>query len=257
MTDWSQLFSLRSRRALVTGSSRGIGLTIAQALAGVGAEVILNGRNAESLARAGATIRDAGGRAEALCFDVVDPQACVQAIDQIENSIGPIDILVNNAGLQHRGTVAGFEENAFQELLDAHLLAPFRLGRLVASRMSGRKTGKIINICSILSAFSRAGVVPYSAAKAGLANLTRGMAVEWAPMGIAVNGIAPGYFRTEITRALASDQEFNDWIENRVPMKRWGHLEELGGAAIFLASDAGSFVNGHILVVDGGLTATL
>lgn len=257
MTHWSQLFSLRSRRALVTGSSRGIGLTIAQALAGAGAEVILNGRNVDSLAQAVATIRNAGGRAEAVCFDVADRQACVEAIYQIESMIGSIDILVNNAGLQHRETVMDFDESAFQELLDVHLLAPFRISRLVASRMAGRGAGKIINICSVLSAFSKAGVVPYSVAKAGLANLTRGMTAEWAPMGVAVNGIAPGYFRTEITQALSSDQVFNNWIESRVPMKRWGNLSELAGAVIFLASDAASFVNGHVLVVDGGLTATL
>lgn len=255
--DVGSLFSLRGRRALVTGSTRGIGLTISQALASAGAEALVNGRESNRVLAAVDTIRSGGGAARALAFDVMDAAAIDAAIELAESEFGPIDVLINNAGLQHRGMLAELTEEAFDEIVEVHLKAAFRVGRAVASRMRPRGRGSIINMCSILSSFARAGVGPYCAAKGGLANLTRAMATEWSGDGLRVNAIAPGYFRTDITRSLSDDDAFNTWLTARVPMGRWGELPELAGAAIFLASDAASYVNGHVLTVDGGMTASL
>lgn len=251
-------FNLSGKRALVTGSSRGIGFGIAMALAGAGAEVILNARNPEALGAAAAKLADAGAlNVKALAFDVTSEDSVEDAISHAETEIGQIDILVNNAGMQHRAPLEEWPLEKFRQVMDTNLTSAFIVGRAVARGMIARKHGRIINICSVLSNFARASVVPYSASKAAIANLTRGMAVDWARHGLNVNGIAPGYIRTELNEALLQNQEFNAWVEKRTPMARWGEPSELGGAAVFLASEASSFVNGHILYVDGAFTATV
>lgn len=251
------MFRLEGKRALVTGSSRGIGYGIAEALAGAGAEIIINSRNPEALGEAAARLADGGAKVKALAFDVTSEDSVEDAIAHAESEIGPIDILVNNAGTQHRQPLEEWTLDKFQQVMDTNLTSAFLVSRAVARGMIARKSGKIINICSVLSNFARASVAPYSASKAAIANLTRGMAVDWARHGLNVNGIAPGYISTEMNAALIENKEFSAWIEKRTPMARWGDPAELGGAAVFLASQASSFVNGHILYVDGGFTATV
>jgi gluconate 5-dehydrogenase len=250
-------FSLAGRRALVTGSSRGIGFGIATALAGAGAEIILNARDKVALGEAAAKLAEGGATARAVAFDVTSSDSVHEAVHYIETEIGPIDILVNNAGMQYRAPLEDFPEDMFERVLATNLTSVFLVSQAVARRMIPRTRGKIINISSLASTMARKTIAAYSASKAGVSNLTRAMAVEWAPHGINANGIAPGYFRTELNEALVADPAFNAWVEARTPMGRWGEVEELGGAAVFLASDAARFVSGHILYVDGALMATI
>jgi gluconate 5-dehydrogenase len=251
------LFSLAGRRALVTGSSRGIGFAIAGALAGAGADVILNARDTVALGEACDRLATSGARARALAFDVTSIDSVTEAIDYAETEIGPIDILVNNAGMQFRSPLEDFPADKFDQVMATNVTSVFTVGQAVARHMIKRGKGKIINICSIMSALARPSIAPYAASKAAVANLTRGMATDWAKHGLNVNGLAPGYIRTELNEALLKNAEFNSWVEKRTPMGRWAEPAELGGAAIFLASDASSFVNGHILYVDGAFTATV
>jgi len=255
--DSLSMFSLAGKRALVTGSSRGIGFALAGALAGAGAEIILNSRDPEALGKAASSLADSGVRVRALAFDVTSSESINDAVEHIETEIGPIDILVNNAGMQHRSPLEEFPEDRFQRIMATNVNSVFLVGKAVAKRMIPRGSGKIINIASLMSAMTRTSITPYAASKAAVANLTRGMATEWARHGLNVNAIAPGYFETEMNDALYSDAEFVKWLRARTPMGRWGEVAELGGAAIFLASDASKFVNGHILYVDGGVMATI
>ena len=250
-------FGLAGKRALVTGSSRGIGFGIAAALAGAGAEILINGRDQGALGEAAVKLAESGATVKALAFDVTSEESIEDAIAHTESEIGPIDILVNNAGMQHRTPLEDFTLDKFEQVMSTNVTSVFLVGRAVARGMIARKTGKIINICSIMSNLARPSIAPYAASKAAVANLTRGMAVDWAKHGLNVNGIAPGYIRTELNEALLANPEFNTWVEKRTPMARWGEPGELGGAAVFLASDASSFVNGHILYVDGAFTATV
>ena len=250
-------FSLAGRRALVTGSSRGIGLGIATALAGAGADLVLNARDSVALGAAADGLAAGGARVRGVAFDVTNSESVNDAIDYIESDIGPIDILVNNAGMQHRSPLEDFPEDMFERVISTNLTSVFLVGQAVARKMIPRGRGKIINICSLAVNAARATIAPYGASKAAVANLTRGMATEWAKHGINANAIAPGYFKTELNTALVANPEFNAWVEKRTPMGRWGDVAELGGAAIFLASDAASFVNGHILYVDGAFMATM
>jgi gluconate 5-dehydrogenase len=250
-------FSLAGKRALVTGSSRGIGFAIAAALAGAGADVVLNGRDTATLGEAAARLADSGARVRAVAFDVANSESVGEAVNYIETDLGPIDILVNNAGMQHRAPLEDFPEDMFARIMATNLDSVFFVSQAVARRMIPRGRGRIINICSLASALARRGIAPYAASKAAVANLTRAMATEWSVHGINANGIAPGYFRTELNAALVADPEFSAWVEKRTPMGRWGEVAELGGAAIFLASDAASFVSGQILYVDGAFTATM
>ena len=250
-------FSLAGKRALITGSSRGIGFALAGALAGAGADVILNSRDTKSLGEATASLADSGARARAVAFDVTNSESINDAVDYVEREIGPIDILVNNAGMQHRAPLEAFPEDKFEQVIRTNLTSVYLVGQAAAKRMIPRGRGKIINICSLMSGAARPSIAPYAASKAGVANLTRAMASEWARHGLNVNGIAPGFFKTELNEALVRDEKFNGWLEARTPMARWGEVEELGGAAIFLSSDAAAFVNGHILYVDGGFIATV
>ena len=252
-----ELFDLSGRRALVTGASRGIGHALARGLAAAGAAVAINGRNPETLARAAEALEREGARVFTAPFDVSEPDEVDAGIARIEERFGPIDILVNNAGIQRRGALLDISDEDWQAIMHVQLDAVFMVSQRVARGMVARGRGRIINICSVLSGLARPGAVPYGAAKAAVANLTRGMAAEWAPRGLNVNAIAPGYFRTEMTAELAADEKFTAWLKTRTPQGRWGRPEELIGAAVFLASDAAGFVNGHILYVDGGLTATL
>jgi gluconate 5-dehydrogenase len=246
------MFDLSGRRALVTGSSQGIGLALARGLADAGASVVLNGRDPAKLADASAQL---SGAAQ-LPFDVTDHAAVARAIDDLEAD-GPIDILVNNAGLQHRARLDEFPPEAFEQLLATNISGVFNVAQACARHMLPRGRGKIINIASVNAALARATIAPYTATKGAVANLTKGMATDWARHGLNCNAIAPGYMRTPLNEPLWSDPTFNDWLERRTPAGRWGASEELVGACVFLASDAASFVNGHVLYVDGGLTAAL
>ncbi|WP_022708349.1 SDR family oxidoreductase [Paracoccus zeaxanthinifaciens] len=247
------LFDLTGRRALVTGSSQGIGLALARGLADAGAEVVLNGRDADRLAEAAQQI--AGARS--LVFDVTDHDAVRTAIDGFEADVGPIDILVNNAGMQFRAPLEDFPADAFQRLLQTNVASVFNVGQAVARHMIARGIGRIINIASVQTSLARPSIAPYTATKGAVGNLTKGMATDWARLGLNCNAIAPGYFDTPLNAALVADPEFSGWLEKRTPAGRWGRVEELVGACVFLSSDASSFVNGHVLYVDGGITASL
>jgi gluconate 5-dehydrogenase len=255
--DMPSLFSLAGKRALVTGSSRGIGHAIAAALAGAGASIVLNGRDTVSLGAAAKDLAATGAEVTALAFDVTSRDSVNDAISYCENEIGPIDILVNNAGMQFRSALEAFPPEKFDQIITTNVTSVFNVGQAVARHMISRGGGKIINICSLMSGVSRPSIAPYATSKAAVANLTRGMAVDWARHGLNVNAIAPGYFKTELNDALVRDEKFSAWLEARTPMGRWGEPAELGGAAVFLASEAASFVNGHILYVDGAFSATV
>lgn len=251
------LFDLSGNRALITGSSQGIGLALARGLAGAGAEVVLNGRNSERLARAAHGLREHGALVHELVFDVTDHGAAKSAVNEFESETGPVDVLINNAGMQHRGPLEEFDPGAFNTLMRTNVDSVFNVGQAVARHMIGRGRGKIVNICSVQTALARPGIAPYTASKGAVANLTKGMATDWAKYGLQINGLAPGYFKTELTSALVADTSFTEWLSNRTPAGRWGEVEELVGAAVFLSSSASNFVNGHILYVDGGITASL
>ena len=252
-----KLFDLTGRTALVTGSSKGIGLALAAALGSAGAAVVLNARDAARLEDSRRVLQGRGLKVHALAFDVTDPDAVEAGIANIESSIGAIDILVNNAGMQHRSPFAEFPIDAWRKLTSTNIDSVFFVGRAVAQRMILRQRGKIINVCSVQSELGRPNIAPYAATKGAVKMLTKGMAIDLGKHGIQVNGLGPGYFKTELNQALVDDAAFSAWLTGRTPTGRWGHVEELGGAAIFLASDASSFVNGHILYVDGGITASL
>ncbi|WP_304618432.1 SDR family oxidoreductase [Paracoccus sediminilitoris] len=251
------LFDLTGKRALITGSSQGIGLALARGLADAGAEIVLNGRDPDRLAKATAALRDGGAVVHELPFDVTDHRAVRTAVDRFEAEIGAIDILINNAGMQHRSPLEDFPAEAFERLLQTNIASVFHVGQAVARHMIARGMGKIVNICSVQTALARPGIAPYTATKGAVANLTKGMATDWARHGLQCNGLAPGYFETPLNQALVDDPEFSAWLARRTPAGRWGKVEELVGAAIFLSSDASSFVNGTTLFVDGGISASL
>lgn len=253
----SDLFSLDGRRALITGSSQGIGFALAKGLAIAGAEIVLNGRDAGKLDKAAEILRGAGATVQTLVFDVTDHDAVRSAVDTFEVDHGRIDILVNNAGMQHRTALEDFPADAFEKLLQTNIASVFHVGQAVARHMIGRGDGKVINIASVQTALARPGIAPYTATKGAVANLTKGMATDWAQHGLQCNAIAPGYFDTPLNAALVADPEFSAWLEKRTPAGRWGNVDELVGACVFLSSKASSFVNGHTLYVDGGITASL
>ena len=250
------LFDLSGKRALITGSSQGIGLALAHGLAGAGASVILNGRDQAKLDAARAGFADAD-RITTRAFDVTDEAAVKRAIGAIEAEEGAIDILVNNTGIQIRKPLEEFDTEAWHRLISTNLTSVFYASRAVVQHMIPRRQGKIINICSVNSEAARYSIAPYTATKGALKNLTRGMCVDWARHNIQVNGLGPGYFDTELTRPLVENAEFTAWLKNRTPAQRWGNVKELEGAVVFLASAASDFVNGHVLYVDGGMLASL
>lgn len=251
------LFDLRGKRALITGSSKGIGFSLAEGLAEAGAEVILNARSEAPLVQACESLRAKGLKAFYKQCDVTKPEMVKALVTAIEDTEGPIDILINNAGMQIRGTLEDFTLADWHLLMETNLNSMFYVGQAVAKYMIGRGRGKIINIGSVQSLTGRPTIAPYTAAKGAVLNLTKGMAIDWGPKGLQVNAIGPGYFKTELNQALVADAEFSSWLSNRTPAKRWGELHELKGAAIFLASEASSFMNAHMLYVDGGLLAQL
>jgi gluconate 5-dehydrogenase len=251
------LFDLTGRRALITGSSQGIGLSLAEGLGRAGATVVLNGRDPEKVERAAAALLSEGISARAAPFDVTDPINVTEAIRAIEDGIGPIDILVNNAGIQRRAPLEDFPAEAWHELMRTNVDGVFFVSQAVARGMIARGHGKIVNIASLQSEAARYSIAPYTAAKGAVKNLTKGMCTDWARHGLQVNAIGPGYFETPLNKALVEDPEFDAWLRKRTPAGRWGRTEELQGACIFLASAAADFVNGQILYVDGGVLATL
>ncbi len=246
-------FSLAGRRALVTGSSQGIGLAIARAFAHAGAHVVLNGRDTSKLAQAVASLQTDGFTAEACAFDVTDETAIAQAATQL----GTIDILVNNTGIHRRGPLETMSLADWNAVLHTNLTSAFLVTRAVAPGMIARRSGKVINICSLMSELARPTTGNYAASKGGLKMLTRAMCAEWAKHDVQVNGIAPGYILTEMTQPLAADPKFDGWIKGRTPAGRWGSVDDLTGACVFLASPAANFVNGQILTIDGGLSAVI
>jgi gluconate 5-dehydrogenase len=250
-------FNLDGRLALITGSSAGIGFGLARGLAQAGATVVLNARNEGKLLAAADQLRSEGFTVHTRCFDVTLEEDVQSAVQDIESNIGAIDILINNAGMQRRAPLEEFKSSDWRELMRTNLDSVFLVGQAVAKAMIPRKRGKIINICSVQSEMGRPSIAPYMASKGGVKMLTKGMAIDWGQHGLNVNGIGPGYFKTELNEKLVNDPQFSDWLIKRTPTRRWGDVEELTGAAVFLASDASSFVNGHILYVDGGVTSTL
>ena len=251
------LFSLKGRTALITGSSQGIGETLAHGLAEAGATIIVNGRNEGKVAAAAGRLSETGATVHELPFDVTDPEAVSAAIDGFEDTTGAIDIVINNAGMQHRAPLEEFPHEDFQRLMTTNVTSVFLVAQACARHMIKRGRGKIINIASIQTALARPTIAPYTASKGAVANLTKGMATDWAPKGLNANAIAPGYFDTPLNAALVADKDFTAWIGKRTPAGRWGQLPELQGAAIFLASDASAYVNGQTLFVDGGMSACL
>jgi gluconate 5-dehydrogenase len=253
----TSLFDLTGRIALVTGSTSGLGNAMARGLAAAGATIVVNGRDPERAVEVAEALRAEGLRAEGAAFDVTQAASVEKGVAWIEAEIGPIDILVNNAGIQRRKPLLDLEEDVWEEVLRANLTSAFLVGRAVARNMVARRRGKIVNICSLTSEIARKTIAPYTAAKGGLKQLTKAMAVEWAGDNIQVNAIGPGYFATPLNRALLDDPAFDAWLKARTPAGRWGRPDELAGAAVFLASPASDFVNGQILYVDGGFLASV
>jgi gluconate 5-dehydrogenase len=252
------LFDLSGKRALVTGGTHGLGMAMAKGLASAGAELIINDMLAEKLEIALKEYTKVGIKAHGYLFDVTDDNQVNDAIQRIEKEVGTIDILINNAGIIKRVPMVDMETKDFRQVIDVDLVAPFIVSKYVGKNMIQRKTGKIINICSMMSELGRDTVSAYAAAKGGLKMLTKNMATEWAKFNIQINGIGPGYFATEQTAPLrVQGHPFNDFIISRTPANRWGEPEDLIGTTIFLASNASNFVNGQVIYVDGGILATI
>ncbi|MDX3807548.1 SDR family NAD(P)-dependent oxidoreductase [Bosea thiooxidans] len=251
------LFSLEGRVALITGSGQGIGLALAEGLSEAGAHVVLNGRDRTKLERAQQALGQAGRKASILPFDVTDQKAVEAGVAKVEAEIGPIDILVNNAGMQKRAPITEFPIEDWHEVMNTNLHSVFYVTQAVTKRMVPRKRGKIVNIGSVQSELGRATIIPYTTSKGAVKMMTRGLAAELGKHNIQANAIGPGYFTTEINAALIADEAFSNWVRSRTPAGRWGETKDLIGAAIFLSSAASDYVNGHLLMVDGGLSAVV
>ncbi|WP_404196246.1 SDR family oxidoreductase [Streptomyces tauricus] len=249
------LFDIGGRTALVTGSSRGIGLALARGLAEAGCTVVLNGRDPDRLAEAAARLP--GKAVHTAAFDVTDGPSVAAGIADVEERVGPLDILVNNAGMQLRAPLLEFTDTDWHRILDTNLTSAFLVGREAARGMTARGHGKIVNICSLQSEVARPGIAPYAATKGALKMLAKGMCADWGPHGVQVNGLGPGYIETELTQPLVDDPEFSAWVRRRTPAGRWGRTEDLVGGVLFLASPAADFVSGQVLYVDGGMTSVL
>ena len=251
------LFSVNGKTALVTGSTGGLGLYLARGLAKREARVIINGRNQTKVDDRVQELTEAGFDAVGSSFDVTSSKKVNEGIEQIMEKTGPIDILVNNAGINIRGALEDFPEQEWRTVLDTNLTGAYLVSKAVVKSMIKQESGKIINIGSVQSELGRPTIAAYAASKGGIKMLTKGMAAEWARHNIQVNAIGPGYFKTDLTKPLYENPEFDKWLCNRTPSNRWGNPDELIGALIFLASSASSYVNGHMLFVDGGLTSVV
>ncbi|HVH78483.1 MAG TPA: SDR family oxidoreductase [Stellaceae bacterium] len=250
-------FSLEGKTALVTGAGRGLGFEIAKAMAGAGAHVVVNGRDRSRLDAACRSVGEAGGSASPAAFDIADAEALRSALDAIERERGRLDIVVGNVGQRDRRRLAECSDDDLRCLISVDLVASLILAREAAERMLPRGGGRLIFVTSIASIMSSGRDASYAAAKAGLEGMIHALATEYGPNGITANGISPGFFATETNAALAQDPKRSAYFERRTPLGRWGRPEEIAGAAVFLASAAASFVNGHILVVDGGTTSKM
>ena len=250
-------FSLAGKSVLVTGASRGLGWAMARAMAEAGAGVALNGRHEETLAARAETLCAAGHAASIATFDVADRKAAAGGLAAVVARHGRLDVLVCNAGINHRVALDEFTDDDWRRVIDTNLTACFALARDAARTMVAQDAGRIIMIGSIMGRMARPGIVAYVAAKGGIAALTRALAAELGPAGVTCNAIAPGYITTDLTAPLAADPAFDAKVKSRTPAGRWGRPEEVAHAAVFLASDAASYVNGHVLTVDGGMTVAL
>lgn len=251
------LFNIKGKRVLITGSTTGIGYILAEGLAEAGAILILNGRTREKVHEAVDSFVRRGFQVTGYAFDITDAIEVERQITEIENELGGIDVLVNNAGIQHREPLEEFSLENWNRIMNTNLTGAFIVSKAVVRNMIKRQSGKIINICSLQSELGRPSIAPYATSKGGLKMLTKGMATEWAKHNIQVNAIGPGYFKTNLTKALWENPEFDNWLCNRTPAHRWGNPEELLGTLIYLSSDASSFLNGQIIYVDGGITACI
>ena len=252
------MFRLDGKVALVTGSTRGLGWAMADALAAQGAHVVIAGRSEDDVQARVEELIAAGRSAEGRAGDLSDIDAAVADLDRLAETAGRLDILINNAGINHRSPVVDFDQSEWRKVLAVNLDAPFALARAAARHMVVAGTGRIINTGSIMgSTVARPTIPAYVASKGGVTGLTKALAVELAPHGITVNAIGPGYVATEMNTALVEDPEFNAMVENRTPVGRWGRPDEIAAAAVFLASDEASYVNGQTLLVDGGMTTAL
>jgi gluconate 5-dehydrogenase len=251
------LFDLTGRRALITGSTRGIGNLMARGLAAHGASIVINGTTQKGAEKAARDLVAEGYTADAVAFDVRNAQAVTNGIKTIEENIGQIDILINNAGIQRRHPFLEFPEEEYDQVIEVNQKSVFLVSQAVGRYMVKREAGKIINICSMQSELGRDTITPYAASKGAVKMMTRGMCVELARYNIQINGIAPGYFKSDMTKALVEDKDFSAWLCNRTPANRWGDPEELIGAAVFLSSKGSDFVNGHLIFVDGGMLAAV
>lgn len=250
-------FDLTGKVALVTGAYRGLGFAIARGLARAGATAVLNGRRPEALAAAAKALADEGLAASTAVFDVTDADAIRRGVAGIEASYGHLDVVVNNAGIQRRRPMVEFPKQDWDDVIATNLTGPFLVSQAALPGMIARRSGKIIHVASLLAELGRPTIVPYTAAKGGVRQLTRGMAVELAPHGIQVNAISPGYFATEMNRALLDDAEFDAWVKRRTPAGRWGQPDEIAGLAVFLASSAADYVTGQLITIDGGMSVSL
>jgi gluconate 5-dehydrogenase len=251
------LFNIEGKKILITGSTRGLGYIIGEGLAKEGASVIINGRSQENVDDAVSSFIKKGLKISGIAFDITNAGEVERKITEIVKKLGPIDVLVNNAGIQHRAPLEEFKLEDWNRVLNTNLTGAFIVSKEAVKGMIQRKSGKIINICSLQSELARPTIAPYATAKGGLKMLTRAMATEWAKYNIQVNGIGPGYFKTDMTKPLYENPEFDAWLCKRTPAKRWGNPEELVGTVIYLSSEASSFINGQLIFVDGGITACI
>jgi gluconate 5-dehydrogenase len=257
MTTTKGLFDLTGRTALVTGSSRGLGNSMARGLAEAGAAIILNGSNPDRLTASAAELRAEGHTVHEALFDVTDEAAITAAFDDLDRQDIAVDILVNNAGIQLRKPMVDLATEEWRRVIETNLTSAFVIGREAAKRMIPRGHGKIVNIGSLMSDVARATIAPYTVSKGGIKMLTKAMTAEWAEKGIQANAIGPGYMITDMNQALIDNPAFDTWVKGRTPSRRWGRPDELIGAVVFLAAPASNYVNGQIIHVDGGMLAVL